>query len=287
MHALRRLLLLPLLLVVAGIAAACEPTAAALPRLTDVDEILEETLRTTAELKYVHARVEVEAALGQGIGDGSYVVDADIDLGRRELHAEAATDVAVMGTQRMRVLIVGSDMYVRVSDTERWQRQPIEPGTDPRAAIPPNPAIAAAIQTILEDPSVRAELRGMEACGSGECYHVVATIAPELIGRMINGEFLGAPPGQTAGPVDPAIPEVPLDILIDERTRRLVSVSSVVSVQGATADVEITLSNHDVELRIVPPPPGEVDESVSNEGGGFTEEQILDSVGEEIEGDGN
>lgn len=282
MHAIHRFALLPVALLAALVVAACDPTAAALPRLTDPDEIVEEALKTTAELEYIHARIEIDAQAAGFGGDMSYVVDADIDLGRREFHAVVDGDLALIGNQQIRLLLVGSELFTRTEAAGPWQRAEVAPGTDPRAAIPPNEAIAVALQALLADPAVQPELRGMEACGGGECYHIVLTITPELIGRVMDGAIFGAPPGQDPEPVDPGIPEVTLDILVDERTRNLVSIATELAVEGVSAKVSVEFSNHDVALRIVAPPPAEVEDASSNEGG-FIEEEILDTVEDQLD----
>jgi hypothetical protein len=285
-HAIHRFALVPVALLAALVIAACEPTAAALPRLTDPDEVIEEALKTTAELDYVHLAVEVEATAAQLGGKMSYVADADIDLGRREFHAVIDGSLGFFGENQVEVLVVGTETFSRTDGAGPWQRSEIAAGTDPRAAIPPNPAIAAALQAVLADPSVEPELRGMEACGGGECYHVVATITPELIGRLMDGAIFGAPPGQEAQPVDPGIPPVTLDILVDEGTRNLVSIATTLTMEGVSANISAELSNHGVELRIVAPPPSQVEDASSNEGGGFVDSEILDSVGDQLDEDG-
>jgi hypothetical protein len=281
------------LLLAALLAGACEPTAAALPRLTDPTEVLEEALRTTAELEYVHARLDATMEMGEfGGGPSSIALDADIDLGRRELHASMdGGGMGLFGSQRMEMVLVGSDLFSRTDlDTVgagRWQRMAIPPGSDPRTSIPPTPAIAVALKTLLTDPSVEAELRGVEACGESQCYHVVTTVAPDLIWRAVNGGLFGAPPGQDLGPVDPTIPAVVLDIMVEESTRRLISVASAVTLQGTSVDVSVTLRDHDVEFRILPPPANEVDDIDDNTGGFGEEERILEEVGEELEEGGD
>ena len=83
----RRLFLLPAVVLVAALAGACQPSAEALPRLKDPNEILEEAIRTTAELEFVHARLEAATA-GPGVAQ-QYTVDGDINLSKREFHATA------------------------------------------------------------------------------------------------------------------------------------------------------------------------------------------------------
>ena len=141
---------------------------------------------------------------------------------------------------------------------DRWQRIPIDAGSDPRNGIPATPAIAVALRALLSDPGLTAKLEGMKTCGDRQCYHVTLTIAPDLTWRAINGALLGAPPGGELGPVDPAVPEITLDVLVDEATRRLMSLSTSIAVDNQSVDLSATLSNHDVEFDLVPPPPEQV-----------------------------
>ena len=57
----RRVFLLPAILLAVLVAACGDSTPEALPRLDDPKEIVEEALRTTAELEFVHARLEAAA----------------------------------------------------------------------------------------------------------------------------------------------------------------------------------------------------------------------------------
>ena len=141
---------------------------------------------------------------------------------------------------------------------DRWQRIPIDAGSDPRNGIPATPAIAVALKGLLADPGITANLEGMEACGDRQCYHVTLTVDPEVTWRAVNGALVGAPPGGELGPVDPAVPEITFDVLVDEATRRLMSLSTSIAAQGQSVDLTATLSDHDVEFDLVPPPPDQV-----------------------------
>ncbi len=284
-----RVFLLPAILL-AALLAACNSTPEALPRLDDPKEILEEALRTTAELEFVHARVEgATDVVGQS---QRYALDGDLNLAQREFHADVDLDAGAGMQQRTEILLVGTDIFTRGQDPtlsaggdDRWQRIPIAAGSDPRNGIPATPAIAVALRALLSDPGLTAKLEGMEACGSGQCYHVTLTIAPDLTWRAINGALVGAPPGGELGPVDPAVPEIKLDVLVDEATRRLMSLSTSIEVQGQSVDLSAALSNHNVEFGLVPPPPDQVVES--NVGGATPAPMapgiILDEVGNELE----
>ena len=128
----------------------------------------------------------------------------------------------------------------------------------------------------------------METCGEHQCYHVTLAVAPDLTWRAINGALVGAPPGGELGPVDPAVPDITLDVLVDEATRRLMSLSTSIAVEDQSFDLSATLSNHDVEFDLVAPPPEQVVDFNAGGGTGATPAPmdpgvILDEVGDELE----
>jgi hypothetical protein len=273
----RRLFLLPVILL-AVLVGGCQANAAALPRLDDPQEILEEALRTTAELEFVHAKVDLDVS---GPIEATASIEADINLESREFHATGEADLGIAGGQRAELLLVGTEMFTRLEgipgldDDTKWRRSTMGAGQDPRAGIPPNPAIAVALRALFDDPSLETELRGMESCGSRECYHVRATIAPDLLWRALNGALFGAPPDAEIPPVDPSLAPVTVDLLVDEATRRLDSVTTTVEYGGITVDVSILFTNHDVEFELVAPAADQVDDSA----GGFEGLDILDLLG--------
>jgi hypothetical protein len=266
-----RLFLLPMV-VLAVVVAGCNPTSEALPRLDDPREIIEEALRTTAELGFVHAKVDAAITSGaEMMGVQGATLEGDLNLGQREFHATMTADGGGLGQQQAEILLVGTDMFTRTQTSipgdpanGRWQRIPIDAGSDPRSGIPATPAIAVALKAVLGDPGIKTALKGIESCGGGQCYHVTATIAPEVTWKALNGGLLGGEPGADVGPPDAAVPEIVLDILVDEATRQLMSVKTSIEAQGVTADLAATFSNHDVEFDLLPPPPDQVD---SNAGG--------------------
>jgi hypothetical protein len=288
----RRVFLLPAMLLAVLVAACGASTPEALPRLDDPKEILEEALRTTAELEFVHARLEANQEIG---GESQrYTLEGDLDLAQREFHAAVDLGGGMGMQQRVEILLVGTDMFTRSQEPapggtgdNRWQRIPIDAGSDPRSGIPATPAIAVALKALLADPGITANLAGIEACGERQCYQVTLTVDPEVTWRAVNGALIGAPPGGELGPVDSAVPEITFDVLVDEATRQLVSLGTSIAVENQSVDLSATLSNHDVEFDLIPPPPDQVDES--NVGGtGATPAPmapgvILDEVGNEIQ----
>ena len=142
-----------------------------------------------------------------------------------------------------------------------------------------------ALKGLLADPGITANLAGIEACGDRQCYHVTLAVDPEVTWRAVNGALVGVPPGGELGPVDPAVPEITFDILVDEATRRLMSLSTAIAVENQSVDLTATLSKHDVEFDLLPPSPDQVVDS--NVGGATPAPMapgvILDEVGNELE----
>jgi hypothetical protein len=289
-------LFVPLAVIVVAL-GACGPGTPAMPRLEDPREIVAEAIRTTAELEYVHARLELEAQAADpagGVGNTSmgYAVDLDLDLVRREFHALLEGNLGPGGSMRAELLVVGNEMFSRTEGDASlgasvgWHRTPMVPGGDPRAGLPSNDVIAAVLDGFLDDPGLELRLAGMEDCASGTCYHVTATVAPDLTWRVVNGQLFGGPAGGVDRPVDPNIPVVAFDLLVDEGTRRLISLSTSVAVIGTATSVRMTLSDHDREVRFVPPPPDQVQDveqfapGGGMDGGGV----ILEDVGNEAPG---
>jgi hypothetical protein len=289
----KRLFLLPVVLL-GLLVAACESPAAALPRLDDPAEILEEALRTTAELEYVHAQLDAQLAGDANPAGGpmTYTVEGDLDLANREFHAVAGAELGDGAKQQAELLLVGTDVFIRMQGMPgadgagQWQRTPIDAGSDPRAGLPATPAIAVALKALLADPGLEAELVGMETCGDRSCYRIEATVAPDLTWRAINGALFGGMPAEDLGPPDPMVPALTFDLTIDEATRQLLSIGTEVSVEGQSISISAAFTQHDVPFELLPPPPEQVVDVLDNVGGGLSAParpgMILD-VGNELE----
>ena len=208
-----RVFLLPVILL-AVLLAACDSTAQTLPRLDDPKEIVEEALRTTAELQFVHA--SLEASTDAGGQSQQYTLDGDLNVEQREFHANV--DLAGGGgiQQRAEILLVGTDMFTRTQDPslgavrdDRWQRIPIGAGSDPRNGIPATPAIAVALKGLFADPGITANLEGVEACGDRQCYHVTLTVDPEVTGVRSTAHSSAPHPAGSSGPSTRRFPRSP------------------------------------------------------------------------------
>jgi hypothetical protein len=102
-------------------------------------------------------------------------------------------------------------------------------------------------------------------CGAVTCYHVTATLAREaswllVVSPLVSGEVGGDLPRPEMVPGPAA-----LDIYVEQNTRLLAAMSGTFSIQGAAITFSVTFSNHNLPIRIAPPPP----ELVGNPNGGF------------------
>lgn len=243
--------------------AACDSGATPLPELTDPSEILGAGIRSTAQLHTVHFRLQLEMQqpLDAG-GTTAMEVDADVDLDGRDLAGRQRMTTQGMGAgvTDSELMLIDGDSFTRTSGEPRWTLIPGEMFPQPPGPEPSNAEVGAAIEAALRAPGVELELGDPQRCGEGRCYDVLVKLAPEATWRVVGGLWLGmlgapnqaAPPGAT-------IPPVAVHVLVDQATRRLVGIASEATVDGLRVAVQLTLTNHDAPLVIVPPPPNLVD----------------------------
>jgi hypothetical protein len=83
------------------------------------------------------------------------------------------------------------------------------------------------------------------------------------------------------------VPELTFDLMIDEATRRLLSIGTEVAVEGQSISISAAFSQHDVPFELLPPPAEQVVDALDNVGGGLAPAgrpgMILDEVGNELE----
>ena len=258
---------------VAAIAIAvmsCSPEAPA-RLLTDPREIIVTAIRTTAALSYVriHAEVKVSSVGGDaraGAGDFQIMMDVDIDI----RHGQRAGRVATKGlaglgengapgrgedVQEFITMVDAS--YSRDAGVGRWRKY-----DGPSGDSAPTNAQFASIEALLSNPAVRLELGEPAACSMGTCYHVLAT-APGDVALQAIGAGLGDPSG-SAGAV---LPPITFDVLVDQATGLMSEVRFAATVQGTTNQLALVLSNPDLVVQVVAPPPGLTDNG--DDAGGF------------------
>ncbi|HEY8988438.1 MAG TPA: hypothetical protein VIM39_05410, partial [Candidatus Limnocylindrales bacterium] len=110
---------------------------------------------------------------------------------------------------------------------------------------------------------VKLDLGEAATCSLGTCYHLTATVDGNAAFKTLMTAF-GAPADANTGL---ALPPIALDLLVDQATGVLSQVQFKTSVQGASVQLAAVLSNPDLVVQIVAPPPALVDDITV--GGGF------------------
>jgi hypothetical protein len=248
----------------------CTPSGPA-TLLTDPHEIMARAVRSTAALSFirVHAEMGVSmAAFGAGVGgDVQVTFDADVDLAHRVMAGRTVSQLpAGLGQggnpQQIQEFISLQDaQFSRNGGAGRWTKFPTNGFGAP--AGPTNGQIATMVESLLSGPGVRLELGEAAACSLGTCYHVTTKVDGEAALKAL-AAALGQPAGNTGGVV---IPDLVLDVMIDEATGVLSEVRFATAIQGTSVQLLATFSNPDIAVQIVAPLPALVDDIT--QGGGF------------------
>jgi hypothetical protein len=238
--------------------------------LTDPREIIVTAIRTTAALSYVriHADVKV-SSVGAAAGPGDFRVAMDVDIDIR--HGQRAGRTATTGQaglaengapgrrEDVQEFINTVDAsYMRTGGAARWAKtggRNVDTG--------PTNAQFASIEALLSNPAVTLQLGEPAACSLGTCYRVLAT-APGDVAVQAIGLGLGAPRGAD---VPAGMPPLTFDVLVDQATGLMSEVRFAATVQGTRNELLLVLSNPDLIVQIVAPPPGLTDNADDNTGG--------------------
>ena len=245
---------------------ACQPTSnAGQPILTEPGEVLMAGVSSTAALHAVHARFDVSFGVvgGQPMGAQS-IADVDIDLDTRNFATRNVSSGQGGPDQVSEMISVGGQQFTRTPPDTRWTTFPNMGGG--QQALPSNPEMVALIASTVDSAHVVLHLADPEPCGEATCYHVIAKLDAEatwqLLGPLIMGGAAIEPP-----PAGFNLPPITLHVLVDQASRALVAVNTAISLQGMSITLAVSLTNHDVPVQIVAPPPALVD-NVNLEGGG-------------------
>ncbi len=253
-------------------ATACQPAATeGLPILSAPGEIVMAGVRSTAALHSVHARIDltVRDAGGQQLGGGQFdlqsSLEVDMNLDTRDYASRSLTAGQGEPGQTTETIEVGGRQFTRNPPATRWMQFPNFGGQQP---FPSNEELVSAIAAVVEGSGAVLQLEDPVACGAATCYHVIVdldaasawkVLAPIIVGGPANG-----PP-----PAEFPVPPVTLHVYVDQATRAMISVSAALTLMGTSLTLEVGLSNHDVPVQIVAPPPALVDQLDANFGGGF------------------
>lgn len=260
-------------LAIVGSVVACGPSTPA-TELTDPHEILSRTIETTAGLRSMRARVDLEVrdAARPGEVQGGFA-EGVIDLATGEISLTAsATD----GSQAFAYIQADGASFARSSADGRWTKVPAAGGMvsfflmgGGEAGMPP-PDVPRVLRSILDDPQIRVELRGVEDCAPGRCYVTNVELPPDQVWKLIVGLLgLDRMPGVGAGLEQPAdIPPIALQVVTDTATLRVVELVASAAAEGSAVAMRLRIAAPNEPVSIEPPPPGLVDPFGGNEGGG-------------------
>lgn len=235
--------------------AACPGEAE--PLLTDPRDIVARTLLATAQVRTAHARIDLENRPADGeISGGS--VDADINLADGEL---AAQGVGNDGAGRFAVIVADGDLFARGDGAQGWNRIP-GGGTNPamifslRGGVGPGPGpdYLALLRGIVTDPQTTFELRGVEDCDAGRCYHTaIGLTGAQLWALAVELMALDEIPGAPGRPPLEDLPSLSIEVLTDVATLRVVDLVGTATMNGGSIAIRLRLSGFDQAVAIEAP----------------------------------
>lgn len=260
---MRRLVTLIGVLATFGTAVACNPTNPAL-ELSNPREILSRTIETTAGLRSMRVRVDVEIRDPARPGDpqgGS--AEAAVDLAAGEM---SVTALAKNGSDGFAYIQADGATFVRSSSNDRWTKFPAVGGM---AALflmgglgGVQPDARPILVDLLDDVETAVELRGLEDCATGRCYRTAVRLPPAQVWKLI-AELTGVDKIPGRDPVVPQLDQIPplvLDVYTDKATLRLVELVASAGMDGSTVAVRIRVAAPNEPVSINAPPADLVDQ---------------------------
>jgi hypothetical protein len=244
--------------------AGCTPSPPG-ALLTDPHDILVKAIRSTAALSTVriHADMAVSMA-GLGVGGGGDMrmsLDADVDLVHRQMAGRATTQTPNLGglgvpggqpAQVAEFITLSGASFSRTGGSGRWTK--ISTGAVGPVG-PTNDQIAAMIENLLSNPSVKLDRADTASCSLGTCYHVIANLDGQAALQAL-AAAMGAP-ANTAGI---AIPPLTFDLMVDQATGVLSEIRFQTKLQGTSVQMLAVFSNPNADVTIVAPPAAIVDD---------------------------
>jgi hypothetical protein len=270
-NGIRRLVSLLAALAIATV-AACNPNASA-PELTDPGEILGRTVASTAGLRSMRVRADLEVRDQNqpGVVQGG-AAEGVFDNGTGEM---SLTGAARDGTGAFALISADGATFVNSSGNGRWTKMPAMGGglvamflTGQGGAQQAD--IRLVLADLLDDPETTLELRGVEDCATGRCYVTTVALPPAQVWKLVVG-LTGIDRLQGAGQVmeqPQGIPPVALQVVTDTATLRLVELAASVGYDSTSVAVRVRVASPNEPVAIEAPPPAIVDDA-SNTNGGF------------------
>ncbi len=246
--------------VVAACLAGCE-LSEGLPILTDPHEIVTAAAASAAALGSVHVQIALTGRNTEDAGGEQirYVLEADIDVqGRNVAGRSQLSRVDIQANaETSEFVLVGGTIFSREGANPRWSAND-DPGNGDH--LPTNGAYLTMIETAISNRTAVLTLGAAVPCGGATCYHVTAGLSREASWALLVAPAAGQPAGVGDLPRPEMVPApATIDIYVEQKTRTLAAVSGTFSIQGAEIAFSVTFSNHDLPIRIAPPPPQLVD----------------------------
>ncbi len=250
--------------VVAAVATACFAgceSSEGLPILTDPHEIVTAAAASAAALGSVHVQIALTGRNNDGAGGEQirYALEADIDVqGRNVAGRSQLTRDNQANAEAGEFVLVGGTIFSREGANPRWSANDDPSNGD---HLPTNGDYLTMIETAIANRSVVLTLGAAVPCGAATCYHVTAALSREASWALLVAPAAGQPARVGDLPEPEMVPApATIDIYVEQKTRTLAALSGTFSIQGAEIAFSVTFSNHDLPIRIAPPPPQLVDD---------------------------
>lgn len=257
---LRRLL--PLLVVLAGILAAC---GAATPALTDPKEVISKGLEATANLKSFHMELTVDGTVKDPSSGNTFPlsgtsITGDVDLAAKKV----AATFAVMGFNG-EARFLDNASYLKMSLTgPKWVKSDVTPSAsgNPAAALDDLKGSIDQLRTFLDRDGVDSRLLDGATCNDRPCYHVKVTLSPALL------DAAAADAGQSSMKPRQLLPNgLALDLFFDREKLYLSRVAvDLTGSQVGDLNAALSFTKFDEGVTIDAPPSDQVTEGA----GGLT-----------------
>lgn len=268
---LRRLVTLLWIAAIVGTATACSPNPAG-PELKDPKEILSKTIQSTAGLRSMRVRLDLEMReqARPGAPTGGFA-EGVLDLVNGEMSlAGAGKD----GAGAFAFIQADGFGFARTSGTDRWSKVPAMGGIAGiffmgGGAPGPQVDVPAALADIIDDADTVIELQGIVDCQAGRCYRTAVGLPPAQVWKLVVG-LTGVDRIQGGAPVQqpPDIPPISIEVLTDTATLRLVDMIATGTAGTTTTALRLQVGAPNEPVAIEAPPPQLVDDPGSNLGGG-------------------
>lgn len=253
-------------------AIACNPTASP-PELTNPHEILGRTIETTAGLRSMRVRIDLDIRdqARPGVPQGGFA-EGVLDLGTGEMSVTAAAND---GSGAFAYIQADGAAFTRNSANGRWTKFPAMGGMVGLFLLggggaAPQVDVPRALMDLLDDVETAVELRGVEDCATGRCYRTAIGLPPAQVWKLIVG-LTGIDRLQGGRAIEPPMDQIPpivLEVLTDTATLRLVDMVGSAGMNGSTAALRLRVAAPNEPVAIEAPPPGLVDNAGAGFGGG-------------------